>query len=181
MPRIVKQRTPAQLANDERLKNLGAAAFGPRRPKITSEDFAGARTETNISATGETTVTHRQIEVIPESRAMKKAEEEKFMNQEVTIQIDSTENPDEPVWVHTGHNGRDQYIQRGIPQPIKLRFLYSLIAAKKTAKTSDFGKDGTGKEFNKLTGRTSTTHRYQVIDASPEARKKIAEWSQLPA
>lgn len=167
-------RSPKQLANDARLRARS------NKPAIASDDFAGARSEANISATGKTEVSHRQIEAIPESKAMKKAAEEAFMNQMVTIQIDSTEDPDEPVFIPTGHNGTDQYIQRGIPQQIKLRFLYSLIAAKKTAQTSSFGKDGTGKEFNKLVGRTSTTHRFQVLEASPEIRRKIAEWGQLP-
>lgn len=170
-------RTPKQLANDARLR----ARKGKPRARITSEDFAGARTETNISATGKTEITHRQVEVIPESKAEKKAVDAAFMNQMVTIQIESTEDPDEPVWVHTGNGGTDQYIQRGIPQSIKLLFLYSLIAAKKTALTSSFGKDGTGKEFNKLVGRTSTTHRFSVLEAPPEVRKKIAEWMALPA
>ena len=109
------------------------------------------------------------------------AREQAFMNQLVTVQIEATEDPDEPVWVHSGNGGTDQYLQRGVPQTIKLLFLYSLIAAKKTALTSSFGKDGSGKEFNKLVGRTSTTHRFSVIEASPEARKKIAEWMQMPA
>ncbi len=172
-----RPRTAAQLANDARLR----ATRGKPRAVITSDDVTGAKSETNISATGKTEVTHSSIEVVPESRGLKKAAEEAFMNQIVTVQIESTEDPDEAVWIPTGHNGTDQYIQRGVPQPIKLRFLYSLIAGKKTAQTSSFGKDGTGKEFNKLVGRTSTTHRFSVLDATPEARKKIAEWMAQPA
>lgn len=167
-------RTPKQLANDERLRNK-------RKVAISTDDLTGAKSEVNISATGPLRVDHRNIEVVPASKFEQKAREESFMNQLVTVQIESSEDPDEPVWVHSGHNGTDQYIQRGIPQTIKLAFLYSLIAAKKTACTSSFGKDGTGKEFNKLIGRTSTTHRISVIEATPEARKRIAEWMQAPA
>ena len=170
-------RTPAQLANDARLR----ASRGKPRARITSEDVTGAKSETNISATGPLTVEHSSIEVVAASKMEAKARELKFMNQIVTVQIESSEDPDEPVWVHSGNGGTDQYLQRGVPQQIKLMFLYSLIAAKKTAQTSSFGKDGTGKEFNKLLGRTSTTHRLSVIEASPEARKKIAEWMTLPA
>lgn len=148
---------------------------------MTSDDFAGARTEADISATGKAEVAHRQIEVIPEQRMRDKAADEAFMNQIVVIQVDSSDDPDEAVFIPTGHNGVEQYIQRGVPQAIKLRFLHSLIAGKVVAQASSFGKDGSGKEFNRLTGRTSTTHRYQVLEATPEIRKRIAEWSQQPA
>ncbi|MCR4339287.1 MAG: hypothetical protein NUW01_05285, partial [Gemmatimonadaceae bacterium] len=70
-------RTPAQLANDARLR---ARAVKPVA-RVRSEDFAGARTEANISATGKTEVKHRQIEVIPEAKAAKKIAEEAFMNE----------------------------------------------------------------------------------------------------
>lgn len=171
---IAPSRTPAQLANDARLR-------ASRKPKavITSEDVTGARSEVDISATGELTI-ERSIEVVPANKMESKARETAFMNQYVTIQIEASEDPDEPVWVHSGNGGTDQYIQRGVPQRIRLLYLYSLIAAKKTAHTSTFGKDGTGKEFNKLLGRTSKTHKFDVLEASAEARKKIAEWSALP-
>ena len=167
-------RTPKQLANDARLRSK-------RRVAISSDDLTGGRSQIDISATGPLKVDRSTIEVIPESKGQKKAADEAFMNQIVTVQINGSEDPDEPVWVPSGHNGDMQYFQRGIPQQIKLRFLHSLIAAKKTALTSSFGKDGSGKEFNKLIGRTSTTHRFDVIEASPEARKAITVWMQQPA
>ena len=169
-------RTPAQLANDARLR----ARAGKPKAQIRSEDFAGARTEANISATGKTEVTHRQIEVIPESKAARKAAEEAFMNEYVVVLVEQSDDPDAPVFLQSGHNGVDQYLQRGVPQRIKRRFLYSLIAGKKTAQASTFGKDGSGKEFNRLTGRTSTTHRISLIEDTAEGRKAFSQWMQLP-
>lgn len=164
-------RTPAQLANDARLR---------AKAKIRSEDFAGAKTEVNISATGQTTAEHKRIEVIPETKAARKAAEEAFMNEYVVVLIEQSDDPDAPIFLQSGHNGVDQYVQRGVPQRIKRRFLYSLIAGKKTAQASTFGKDGSGKEFNKLTGRTSTTHRISLLEDTPEGRKAFAQWMQLP-
>ena len=92
-------------------------------------------------------------------QAAKKIAEEAFMNEYVVILIEADEDPDAATFVPSGHNGISQYIQRGVPQKIKRKFLYSLLAAKKTAQASQFGKDGSGKEFNRLTGRTSTTRR----------------------
>jgi len=168
-------RTPAQLANDARMR------AGKAKTMIRSEDFAGARTEANISATGKAEVTHRQIEVIPESKMARKAADEAFMNEYVVVLIEQDDDPDAPVFLPSGHNGLMQYVQRGIPQKIKRRFLYSLIAGKKTAQASQFGKDGSGKEYNRLTGRTSTTHRISLLEDTPEGRKKFAEWMQMKA
>lgn len=168
-------RTPKQLANDARLR----ATRGKPKAQIRSDDFAGARSEVSISTTGPITATPRQIEVIPETKMARKAAEEAFMNEYVTIMIEPDDNPDAPVFLQSGHNGVDQYIQRGVPQRIKRRFLYSLIAGKKTAQSSAFGKDGSGKEFNRLTGRTSTTHRISLIEDSIEGRKAFAQWMQM--
>lgn len=152
-----------------------------RRAQITSDDLSGARSQYDISATGDAEVAESEIEVVPESKMMSKAAEESFMNEEVTILIEEDDNPDAPVFVHSGHQGRDQYIQRGVPQRIKRRFLYSLIAAKKTAQACSFGKDNSGNPFNRLNGRTNTTHRISVIDDTPQGRAKFAEWMQQPA
>lgn len=167
---LPRPRSPKQLANDARMR---------ARAKIRSDDLDGAKTEINISTTGPTTATARQIEVIPETKVAKKAAEEAFMNEYVVVLIEPDDDPDAPVFLQSGHNGVDQYIQRGVPQRIKRRFLYSLIAGKKTQQASSFGKDGSGKEFNRLTGRTSTTHRIALIEDTTEGRKAFAQWMQL--
>ncbi len=167
-------RSAAQLANDARLR----AAKGI--PKVRSEDFAGARTEANISVTGKAEVSHRQIETIPEAKAAAKIAEEAFMNEYVVVLIEQDDDPDAPVFLQSGHNGTDQYIQRGVPQKIRRKFLYSLIAGKKTAQASQYGKDGSGKEYNRLSGRTSTTHRIALIEDTTEGRKAFATWMQMP-
>ena len=174
---MTRPRTPAQLANDARLR----ATRGKPRARISTGDFDGAKTEVDISATGPTTAVHSRIEVIPEAKAVRKIAENAFMNEMVTIMLQPDDNPDAPVFVHSGHNGDPQYVHRGIPQRIKRRFLYSLIAGKKTSQASHFGKDGSGKEFNRLTGRTSTTHRIDLLDDTPEGRKAFARWMQSPA
>ena len=169
-------RTAAQLANDARLR----ARAGKPKARIRSEDFAGARTEANISATGKAEVTHRRIEVIPEAKAARKIAEEAFMNEYVVIMIEPDDDPDSPIFLPSGNGGDMQYIQRGVEQKIRRKFLYSLIAGKKTAQASMFGKDGSGKEFNRLTGRTSTTHRISLIEDTPEGRKAFSQWMQMP-
>jgi hypothetical protein len=140
--------------------------------------LAGARTEIDIAARGEVEVTHSRIEV---ETSMAAVEDEAFMNEIVTIQVEQDDDPNAPTFIHSGHNGIDQYIQRGVPQKIKLKFLYSLLAAKRTQFACAFGKDNSGNEFNRMAGRTNTTHRVNVINATPKMRDAIVKWMSMPA
>lgn len=137
----------------------------------TDDAQAGQNQGASISTTGEAELTMDAVEVIDEARFKTKAEEAKFMNEMVTIHIDPADDPNAPVFVHSGHQGVDQWIQRGTDQTIKRRFLYSLLAAKKKQFTCVFGKDGSGQEFNRLNGSAQTTHRLHVVrDDNPAGR-----------
>lgn len=151
------------------------------KKQIKSDDFKGAKTFAEISATGEAEVDVSQIEVVPLESAAAVIEDEAFMNEVVEIMIDADEDPNAPVFLQTGHNGIDQYIQRGVPQRIKRKFLYSLVAAKRTQFACAFGKDNGGNEFNRMQGRTNTTHRLNVLDDTPKGRAAFARWMQSPA
>jgi hypothetical protein len=164
-------RSPAQLANDARLRAKPKAS-------ISTEDLSGARSEIGISVSGDAEATHRQIEVESD---MKVAETEGFMNGYVTVNVQMADDPNAAMFIHSGHNGIDQYIQRGVNQKIKLKFLYSLLAAKRTQYACSFGKDNSGNEFNRLDGRANTTHKIDIIDATPKMREAIVGWLQQPA
>jgi hypothetical protein len=165
-------RSPAQLANDARLR------VGKPKAAVSTDDFSGARADVSISGAGKAEVERSQIEVVP---SMIAAEDEAFMNEYVVIQLEQDDDPHAPLFVHSGHNGIDQYIQRGVQQKIRLKFLYSLLAAKRTQYACTFGKDNSGNEYNKLGGRTNTTHRVSVIEATPRMRDAIVKWMSLPA
>ena len=94
------------------------------------EDQAHERTLPEIGA-GEV-VDLEKIEVVDPQHLMNRVEQEKFMNEKVVIQIEADEDPNSPVFIYCGHNGIQQYIKRGEPQSIKRKYLYSLIAAKRT-------------------------------------------------
>lgn len=177
----IEQRKQDQVAELERLREENARLRAGPAAQIRSEDFSGAKSEVEISAAGDMTIEHKQIEVIPAAKARAKMAEEAFMNEYVTIMIEADENPDAPTFLEAGHNGIPQYVQRGIPQKIRRKYLYSLIAGKRTQFASAFGKDGSGKEFNRLTGRTSTTHRISVLDDTPQGRAAFAQWMSAPS
>lgn len=152
-----------------------------RKAQVRTDDLSGARTEASIAATGAAEAQISRIEVIPEAMFREKAEDEAFMNEYIVIQIEASEDPNAPTFIQSGHNGIDQYIQRGIPQKIKRKFLYSLVAGKRTQFACSFGKDGSGNEFNRLPGRTNTTHRLSIIEDTQRGRDAFVRWMQQPA
>lgn len=107
------------------------------------------------------------------SSSMSKAETEKFMNEKVVIEIEASNEPSAEVFVHSGNNGRAQYIKRGEPQSIKRKYLYSLLAAQKVGFGCAFGRDANGNEYNRLSASSSTTHRVRLIrDDNPQGGMK---------
>lgn len=153
----------------------------PRAAKaqITTDDLqAGAGERTLPEINGGSVIDLDQIEVVDPRHMLSLAEQEKFMNEKVLIQIEADEDPNSPVFIYSGHQGVTQYIKRGEPQLIKRKYLYSLIAAKRTQFASAFGKDQAGNEFNRLSARTNTTYRISILDDTPKGRKEYQAWMQ---
>ena len=119
------------------------------------------------------------ISIVTEKNMKTKAEEAKFMQELVVVEIEADDDPNAPVFVYSGHQGVSQYIKRGTPQPIKRKYLYSLLAAKRIKFASAFGKDGNGNEFNRLTPSGQTAYRVRLIsDNNPQGGMK---WFQSVA
>lgn len=173
-----KPRTAAKLANDARLRRgptiIARKTHGPDDVK----DEINERID--ISTSGEANATRAGIDIVNPSRMLSKAEDAKFMNEIVEIQIEADDDPHAPLFVHSAHNGESQYIKRGEPQKVKRRFLYSLIAAKQAKLVCAFGKDQNGQEFNKLSGPKRCTHRVIVINDTARGRQKYNEWMAQP-
>lgn len=172
-----KPRTAAQLANDARLRGptiIARKTHGPDDVKHQPGESI------DISTTGEAEATRVGIDIIDPGKMLSKAEDAKFMNEMVEIQIEADDDPHAPLYVHTAHNGDVQYIKRGEPQKVKRRFLYALIAAKQAKLVCSFGKDQNGQEFNKLSGPKRCTHRVIVINDTAKGRQMYNEWMAQP-
>lgn len=180
-------RTPAQLANDARLR----ASKGTKKEPIASPDFyvkknllgpddVGQPHENiEISTTGAATAERTIIvDAVQPAKMMAKAENERYMNELVEIQIEASDDPNAPLFVHSAHQGVTQYIKRGEPQSIKRKFLYSLIAAKVARLVCAFGRTSEGTEFNRLAGPKRGTHRVIVINDTAQGRADYNRWMQ---
>ena len=103
------------------------------------------------------------IDIVPAHKMRSKAQEAKFMEEKVVIEIEGDDDPNSPVFVYSGHNGVVQYVERGKPQAIRRKYLYSMLAAKQIKFACAYGKDGSGNEFNRLSPSGRTTHRVRLI------------------
>lgn len=137
---------------------------GQRRSVISSDDvesgFDLGRAPDELRDDG---VDVSDIDIVPAHKMQSKAQEAKFMEEKVLIEIEADDDPNAPEFISTGHNGVSQYIRRGIPQAIKRKFLYSLLAAKRVKFACAFGKNADGNEFNRLNPSGQTTHRVRLI------------------
>jgi len=196
MPRVKKSevaaamkpsRTPAQLANDARLragkakktpaKQLDSPDFHVKRNMIGPDDVGQPHNEIAISTTGKATAERTlNLDIVQPGSMLAKAENEKYMNEPVEIIIEADDDPNAPLFVHSAHNGVTQYIERGKNQIIKRKFLYSLLAAKSARLVCSFGRDQNGKEFNRLAGPSRTTHRVVVINDTARGRADYVKW-----
>ena len=143
----------------------------PRKSIIDSTDAGPVNT--GVPELNEAGFDVSDVEVVHPSKLNSKAAEAKFMEEIVIVEIEAEDDPNAPMFIKSGHNGVDQWIKRGEPQPIKRKYLYSLLAGKRVRLACSFGRDGQGNEFNRLTPSGQTTHRVHLIrDDSPRGGMK---------
>lgn len=119
------------------------------------------------------------IEVVPAKQMVNVANEAKFMEEKVVVEIEADDDPHAPEFIFSGHNGVSQYIKRGGPQAIKRKYLYSLLAAKRVKFACAFGKDQNGNEFNRMNPSGQTAYRVRLVrDDNPQGGMK---WFQSVA
>ncbi|OIR02618.1 hypothetical protein GALL_153320 [mine drainage metagenome] len=151
------------------------------RPVITTDDVETQAIGATIPAFGDgAPITRDDIEIVPGNKMLSVAEQEKFMNEFVVINIQADDDPNAPEFLYSGHQGVNQWIHRGTNQRIRRKYLYSLIAGKKTQYACSFGKDNNGNEFNRLNPKSSTTYRLNVIQDTQEGMRRFAEWMREP-
>lgn len=116
------------------------------------------------------------IQVIAARQMEESARVEKFMNEKVEIEIEPGTEPNDPAFVHLGHNGITQMVERGKTQVVKRKYLYSALMGKQVVVNTAFGKKNSGEEFNHLTQTVKSAYRTRLItDNNPQGG---AKWVQ---
>ena len=153
-----------------------------QRKVIGTDDIATQAASQTITEFGDGfAVTRDDIEIVPANMAQSKAEEAKFMEEFVVINIQADDDPNAAEFLYSGHNGINQWIHRGTDQRIRRKYLYSLLSGKKTQYACSFGKDNSGNEFNRMSAKSNTTYRLNVVQDTPRGMKAFAEWMRNPA
>jgi len=109
------------------------------------------------------------FETVPAAQLVTAAEEAKFMEDKIEVLLETSGMPDSAVYESAGHNGIMQFFERGKPQVVKRKFLYSLLAAKTVTIACNFGRGEGGNEFNRVGATPKTTHSVRLLrDDNPK-------------
>lgn len=97
----------------------------------------------------------------------------KFMEEPVTILIPCGNDPDaEEQFIDVGCNGVRQFIERGVEQVVKRKFVEVLARAKREKISTPEFIDATGARATKLVRTPSLMHGFQVTeDRNPNGRE----------
>lgn len=95
-----------------------------------------------------------------------------FMEELVEIEIPCGPNPDaEEQFIPIMNNGITQYVQRGVPQYIKRKFVEVLARAKRDKITTPEIIDSTGARATKIVSTSALIHNFAMLtDNNPNGR-----------
>lgn len=95
----------------------------------------------------------------------------KFMEDPVTVLIPKGNDPDaEEQFIDVGCNGVRQFIERGVEQVVKRKFVEVLARAKREKISTPEFIDATGARATKLVRTPSLIHNFQVTEDTQEGR-----------
>lgn len=88
-----------------------------------------------------------------------------FMEEIVTVLIPAGNNPDaEEQFIDVGNNGVRQFIERGVPQVIRRKFVEVLARAKREKISTPEFTDATGARTTKIVRTPALIHGFQIVE-----------------
>lgn len=95
----------------------------------------------------------------------------KFMEEFVGVLIPKGSNPKaEEQYIDVGNNGTKQFIERGVEQKVRRKYVEVLARAKRDEITTPEYIDATGARATKLIKTPSLLHNFQVTEDTQEGR-----------
>lgn len=135
---------------------------------ISTDDLEMADRVADLSEYGH--LQFEDLEVVSEKNGLTAAEDAAFMEEPVIIVLELSGDPNAATFEAAHHNGVTQYLERGRPQKVKRKFLYSLLVARKVGVACNFGRKPDGTEFNRVVATPKTTHQVRLLeDKNPKA------------
>lgn len=182
MPRVSavkKERTPAQLANDQRLRERKSVAPVTIRPMVESQEQQvgqdGVREfDKNNDLPHVKTASPSEIEGARRKdgsfRDQRWLDEMAFANEMVTVMVHESTDPLAHPFPEVEVNGRVQRFVRGNEQQVRRCFVEKLARLKATAYGNQKTKDVDGEDVYRYPGRTALLYPFVVIGDSEKGK-----------
>lgn len=133
-----------------------------------------------MSVTGEAVLDKPDIQIVDGPSGMKKAETLAFMDEVVEVEVATTTDKFEPQFVQLWNDGRIQVIPRGIPTPVKRKYIEVLARMKTDSFRNEEYRDSDGNNSVRWPKTVGLRYPFAVIrDDNPKGlpwlRKILAE------
>jgi len=142
-----------------------------RKVLDTNDHEIGQAGVVTMSSTGEALLEKPEIQVVDGPRGMEKAKILAFMDETVMVEVATTTDKFEPQFVQLWNDGRIQVIPRGIPTPVKRKYIEVLARMKTDTFRNEEFRDMDGNNAVRYPKTTGLRYPFAVIDDSEAGRK----------
>lgn len=142
--------------------------MAPKKTVNTQEEVVGQNQIFDIPASGKVGQLKDEIETVDTPFWKDKAKNLAFMEEIVTVQIADTGGINEEQYVAVYNCGTPQFIQRGIPQQVKRKYVEVLARAKREGIDTPEYTDPTGARAVRVTKTPSLKYPFMVNDPNPD-------------
>lgn len=140
----------------------------PRHPRIDTDSEQIGQEQTHIiPSTGDLDRDDFKSEFIAVDTPVQSEhfKEMMFMEEPVLLLIPTGSNPEaEEQYVDIGNNGVRQYVERGVPQWVKRKFVEVLARAKREKVSTPEFTDASGARATKIVRTPALIHGFQVME-----------------
>lgn len=124
----------------------------------------------NLPATGPVGPLEDEIETVDTPRWRDKAKMEAFMAEFVEIRVADTGGVNEEQFIDIGSNGVRQFVQRGVWQRVRRRFVEVLARAKRDVIHTPEFTDAAGNNSTRLVKTPVLRYPFEMRDKNPDGQ-----------
>lgn len=156
-----------------------ARKYSKRAAVDTNDHQIGQEGVVTMAVQGAPDLKHPAVEIPDGPPSKSKLEELAFMNEVVMVEVHPSADPDEPQYVQLWNGGIIQIIPRGIPTPVKRKFVEVLARLKPINYRNEEYRDPDGNNSVRWPKKTGMRYPFSMQDTNPRGadwlRKLLAE------
>ena len=154
-------------------KQVNVPNVAPRKIQVdTTNEQVGQEGTVTMEVTGPAKLEHPAIEPVTDLTNFKeKAAILAFMDEIVEVEVHTSTDESEPQFVQLWNDGRSQVIPRGIPTPVKRKYVEVLARLKANKFRNEEFRDPAGNESVRWPKTTGLRYPFNVVtDPNPRGR-----------